>query len=165
MTIGLAGRLPSNHCNIIICRYNWFNHRRVWNGRRVYFRYRLNIKPDLRTNFNIIILQSIFVEDEQKAESQPTINGREEWPSYERGMLNLAKRYGRVCEMMMKNEEPKFEVQEHTSSRASSAENALWLEESKLVLKEKKRVRAALCGVYRNHHGEPRNNHRKNGES
>jgi hypothetical protein len=53
-------------------------------------------------------------------------------------MLNLAKRYGRICEALTKNEEPEFTIEGPSNSRASSSENAIWLEESKLLLKEKR---------------------------
>ena len=39
---------------------------------------------------------------------------------------------------MTKNEEPEFTIEGPLSSRASSSENAIWLEESKLLLKEKR---------------------------
>jgi hypothetical protein len=48
---------------------------------------------------------------------------------------------------MVKDKEPSFDIENPTSSRASSSENSLWLEESKLLLKEK-REHMTNCVVF-----------------
>jgi hypothetical protein len=68
--------------------------------------------------------------------SVPILQERQDWPGYERKMVNLAKRYGRVSEALVKMAEPKFEIKS-SSTRASSVDGGIELEEAKTVIKER----------------------------
>jgi hypothetical protein len=67
----------------------------------------------------------------------PKLQERNEWAGYERKMLNVAKKYGKVCEALINEVEPDFSIKE-TTGQLGSFKLQMEVEEAKLMLKDKR---------------------------
>lgn len=76
---------------------------------------------------------------EDAAEPIVKLNERRDWKVYEQKMLNIAKKYGKISEALIKGVEPKFTIPSFDGAGKSlTPEQIIDLEEAKLTMKDKR---------------------------
>ena len=76
------------------------------------------------------------------------LSERSQWHAFEKRMINIDKRYGKIAEALTSGSEPTFVMEPPTAGRASVFETSIQMEESQAVNEGETRVRAQQGKVH-----------------